>query len=79
MKEKIKLIGSMKIQPGCKLFCFDPANDHLSVVEPEVSTVKDDKGKEVTKKILQYDKRFIYVQAINEKNAERKLLKFKKK
>lgn len=75
-QQEFKLVGSIVIRRGCKLFAYDAKKDEMKEVEVVKKESVDLKGETVTNKQATYNPKLHYVQAINEKNARRKLTNF---
>lgn len=77
-KVENKFIGTVWIKNGCKLFFYNPENDEMKEQPLTKKGMVDFTGKEIEAKKAQHNPRYIYFQAINEKNARRKLERYKK-
>ena len=74
-KNEFHLIGSQRRIPGHTLFCFNEATKKIKVA-PMVQKVElGMDGNPVYKNNVTVEKDCVYVQALNEKNARKKLIK----
>jgi hypothetical protein len=71
-KQEFKLIGSIRMEKGVKLFALSTTSWELTevVTKDEVMLTLD--GEIETKKKAFHSAEYIYIKAINRKNAERK-------
>ena len=78
-KQEYKHIGSIKIIKGLTLYACNMETQEINkvVIEKKASIGLD--GKEVRQQKAQHDPKCVYIQAINIKNARRKLEKFLEK
>ena len=79
MQQEYKHIGSIKYRPGSTLWQF---NTETGELKPAKVTVKEQlvwmsKGNctKKTRSVI-YENKCVYVQALNRKNAEKKILRF---
>lgn len=76
-KQEYKFIGSIQIRRGMKLFCYDSGKDQMKEVKISKQAAADLSGSIIENKQAQHDPKLIYFQSINERNARRKLRRFK--
>lgn len=79
VQQEYKYIGSIKYRPGSTLWQFNTETGELNpakvtVKEQLVWTSKGDCTKK-TRSVI-YENKCVYVQALNRKNAEKKILRF---
>lgn len=74
-KQEFKFIGSVNLQKGMTLFEFNPETLLLQEVKIEKKVSIGLKGQEVRTNKANYNPKCIYLQALNLKNAKRKVLK----
>ena len=77
-KVENKYIGTVWIRTGCKLFFYNPENDEMKEQPLVKKGMVDFNGQVIEAKKSQHNPKYIYFQAINEKNARRKLARYKK-
>jgi len=74
-QKEYKLIGQMQLKTGCKLWGFNPETQEMKEI---VTTAPDSltiNGEPLANRKADYNHNLIYVQAINKKNAAKKVLK----
>lgn len=76
-KVENKYIGTVWIKTGCKLFVYNPENDEMKEQPLTKKGMIDFTGQVIEAKKAQHNPKYIYFQAINEKNARRKLARYK--
>ena len=76
-KVEYKFIGSCFIKNGCKLYSYDSEKDEMKEVAVSKKASINLNKEVVNNKESQHNPKFLYFQAINEKNARRKLKKYK--
>lgn len=76
-KVENKFIGTVYIKTGCKLFYFNPENDEMKEQVLVKKGMVDFSGQVIEAKKAQHNPKYIYFQAINEKNARRKLARYR--
>lgn len=76
-KQEYKFIGRVHLIHGCKLWSYNPEKDEMKEVKAVGKASISLDGNVNTKREAQYNPKYIYFQAINEKNARRKLEKYK--
>lgn len=76
-KVENKFIGTAYIRTGCKLFYYNPENDEMKEQPLVKKGMVDFNGQVIEAKKSQYNPKYIYFQAINEKNARKKLKKYR--
>lgn len=72
-KQEYKFIGSIRMIRGLKLYSFNTSTFKLKVVEIQRKVSVGMEGEAVKHNKAQYNPKLIYVQALNEKNAARKV------
>ena len=77
-KQEYKLVGSLRMKTGCKLYSYDKNSETLMEVSVKHNNTASYTGEEVENSKAQFNPEFVYFQAINEKNAIRKLDKWKR-
>lgn len=78
-KQEYKLVGSLRMKTGCKLFSYCTETDSgVREVNVQKNNTVSYIGGEVENSKAQFNPDLVYFQAINEKNALRKLDKYKK-
>lgn len=75
-KVENKFIGTVWIKTGCKLWVYNPENDEMKEQSLTKKGMVDFTGQVVEAKKAQHNPKYIYFQAINEKNARRKLARY---
>ena len=73
-----KYIGTVWIKTGCRLFYYNPENDEMKEQPLVKKGMVDLSGNTIEAKKSQHNPKYIYFQAINEKNARRKLARYRK-
>ena len=76
-KVENKYIGTCYIKTGCKLWAYNPENDEMKEQKLVKKGAVDFTGQVIEAKKAQHNPRYIYFQAINEKNARKKLARYK--
>ena len=76
-KVENKYIGTVWIKTGCKLWVYNPENDEMKEQKLVKKGAVDFSGQVIEAKKAQHNPRYIYFQAINEKNARKKLARYK--
>lgn len=77
-KVENKFIGTVWIKNGCKLFVYNPEDDTMKEQDLVKKGMVDFTGQVIEAKKAQHNPKYLYFQAINEKNARRKLARYKK-
>src|SRR3990172_4122092 len=77
-KVENKYIGTCYIKTGCKLWAYNPENDKMKEQKLVKKGAVDFTGQVIEAKKAQHNPRYIYFQAINEKNARKKLARYRK-
>lgn len=77
VKQEYKKVGRIILKPGMTLYAF---NFDTRIIEPvkidRKETMVGFDGKPVKNARAEYDPKALYIQALNMKNAERKVMKF---
>lgn len=76
-KQEYKFVGSISMRPGMTLYCYDSNKDEMKVVNISKQAAADLTGNVIENKQAQHNPKFIYFQSLNERNARKKLAKFK--
>ena len=76
-KQEYKFIGNVHIKTGCKLWSYDSEKDAMIEVKISTKGAISLSGEVVESPKAQYNPSYIYFQAINEKNARKKLKKYR--
>jgi len=77
-KQEYRFIGKCKIRSGCRLWAYDPDEETMKEVSIDRNTVVDFvTGLPQSNDKAQYNPKHTYFQAINEKNAWKKLKKLR--
>lgn len=74
-RQEYKFVGSIRVRPGHKLFCFNPAIMDISEVIYTRHVDVNLKGEPLKKAKVNYDPKCIYVAALNLQNAIKKINK----
>ncbi|MFK5855239.1 MAG: hypothetical protein QM503_03845 [Bacteroidota bacterium] len=74
-KQEYKRVGSIMLKKGLKLYQYNFVKEELKLVEINKFIKLDTTGKVVKQNKAQHDDNCIYVQALNDKNAARKIIK----
>ena len=74
-KQEYKRVGKIMLKKGLKLYQYNFVKEELKLVEVDKFIKLDTTGKVVKQNKAQYDDNCIYVQALNDKNAARKIIK----
>ncbi len=76
-KQEYKFIGDIILKTGCKLFAYDAERDTMKEIVVKKNKVASFAGESIENSKAQYNPKYVYFQAINEKNARKKLDKYK--
>ena len=76
-KQEYRYVGSIRLKTGCSMFSFDPITNKMTKIVTKGNATIDFSGNISIEKKAQYNPNNLYFQAINEKNAWRKLSKYK--
>jgi hypothetical protein len=76
-KQEYKYVGKVHIKSGCKLWAYNPKEDKMNEVTIAALGTIDFFGNVIEGGKAQFNPNFIYFQAINKKNALRKLNQYK--
>lgn len=74
-KNEFHLIGQERRIKGHTLFCFNVATKKIKVAPMKQELILDMSGATLCKNSVTIEKDCIYVQALNEKNARKRLVK----
>ena len=77
VRQEYKKVGSIVLKPGMTLYAFNFETKELKPVEIDrKETMIGFDGKPVKNARAIYDPKALYIQALNMKNAEKKVMKF---
>lgn len=75
-KQENKLIGSVDLKRGCKLFSYNLSTGDIEEVVGVGAAAVDFQGNTIVNKKAQYSANYVYFQAINKSNAHRKAQRY---